>query len=257
MARSGAKWSRLIGYAALVGIPGSIALTASRGAFLGLLACGLGLLFLSPGISLARRLAFVGAVTVALAVSAPAGYWTQMSTITNLEEDYNMTSDTGRMTIWKRGLDYVRQRPVFGVGPDNFIRAGWTLSMEARYGLGIKNQAPHNTFIQIWAETGTAGLLVFVSIILGGSLTLIRLRARLPRSWLKGTADQRFLYLLAGYLPVSFMGFSVAAFFVTHGYTAMFYILTAFLSATLMLTRQERQNGRTGTRARPMAHRSS
>ena len=131
------------------------------------------------------------------------------------------------------------QRPVFGVGPDKFLRAGWEISQQARYGMPLKDQAPHNTFMQFWVELGTVGLVVVLMILGGGASSLLSLRARLPRQWIRGTWEQRVLYELSGYLPVCILGFSVSAFFVSHAYTGMFYILTAFTCAVLMLAKRE------------------
>jgi O-antigen ligase len=235
MMRSGGRVERMLGIAALVGIPAAITLTASRGSFIGLAACGLGLLFLSPSISMGRRLGTLGAAVAALVIFAPAGFWGQMATIIDIEDDYNLTDEAGRVEIWKRGLGYVAERPLLGVGPDNFQRRGWSGAVVTRGSF----LAAHNTFLQIWAEMGTLGLFLFLGIIVRGFWSLIRLRSRLPETWQDGSPDQRFLYLLAGYIPICFLGFSAAAFFVTHGYSVMFYILTAFLSSFLLLLRSE------------------
>lgn len=239
MVRSGGRLVGAIGLLALIGIPASTALTASRGAFLALVSCGIGLLLLSPGVSVARRTVIVCAIAVSVAFAAPAGYWTQMSTITNLDQDYNVTSETGRVAIWKRGMGYVYERPLLGVGPNNFIRAGWQISDQARQGLGIRDQAAHNTFVQIWAEMGTLGFVLFTGILVASFRTLLRLRRSIPKAWLGGTSGQRFLYLMVCYLPVSIVGFTIAAFFVTHGYTPMYYVLVAFVGIVLTLVRRE------------------
>lgn len=246
MAQAGGRWARVMGWVALVAVPACIVLTGSRGGFLALAASGLAMLFLMPRIGVVRRIGILGAAVVAMAVGAPDGYWDQMGTILNPTADYNVTSDTGRMAIWGRGMGYVAEYPVFGVGPDNFIRAGWEISAVGRAGLpgaGLRSQAPHNTFLQVWAEMGTVGLILWLSIIYGGIVGCLRSRFRMPSWWLNGTDDQRFLYLVATYLPISFIGFSVATFFTSHAYTGMFYILAGFLAAFHFLLRAERLKG--------------
>lgn len=241
MAQSGGRVARWLGWLTLVGTLACILLTASRGAFLGLLATAGALLVLIPRVSIGARLAIPVIATAFILVAAPEGYWDKMSTILNPGEDYNLTSDTGRMAIWTRGMGYVAAYPVFGVGPDNFIRAGWEISDVARSTVarGLRNQAPHNTFLQVWAELGTVGLAVWLTVLVGGIVAPIRLRSRMPRYWLKGTPDQRFLYLSASYLPASFVAFATTTFFVSHAYTGMFYIFAAFLSGFLLLVRRE------------------
>lgn len=243
MAQAGGRWARVMGWVALVAVPACIVLTGSRGGFLALAASGLAMLFLMPRVGVMRRIGILGAAVAAMAVGAPDGYWDQMGTILNPTADYNLTSDTGRMSIWGRGMGYVAEYPIFGVGPDNFVRAGWEISAVGRAGLpgvGLRSLAPHNTFLQVWAEMGTVGLILWLSIIYGGIVGCLRARARMPSRWLQGTDDQRFLYLLATYLPVSFIGFSVATFFTSHAYTGMFYILAGFLAAFHFLLRAER-----------------
>jgi len=139
------------------------------------------------------------------------------------------------VAIWKRGMGYVAERPLLGLGPDNFTRRSASGRMVTRASF----MATHNTFLQIWTEMGTLGLCIFVGIIIRGSWSLIALRRRLPRHWVNGTSDERFLFLLTGYVPVAFMGFSASAFFVTHGYSVMYYVLVAFLSGLLLLVKRK------------------
>jgi putative inorganic carbon (hco3(-)) transporter len=239
------RWkARLLGIVALIGIPACVLLTGSRGGFLGLLATAGALLFLVPRVSVARRVGVVALACVATVVFAPAGYWEKMATMLNWQDDYNVTDETGRIAIWKRGMGYVIDYPIFGVGPDNFLRAGWTIPSAGTglAGTGVRPLAPHNTFLQVWAEIGTVGIIIWLILIVGGIRGCLRLRRRMPESWLDDNENRRFLYLTAGYLPASLISFSVTAFFTSHAYSAMFYILIAFFSAFLMLAREEMQD---------------
>lgn len=259
MAQAGGRVARLLGWLAIVGIPICIVLTASRGAFLGLVATAATLWVLIPRMSLMVRVSLPVVGVLFMAVAAPEGYWDKMSTILAPQADYNLTSDTGRLAIWTRGMGYVAEYPVFGVGPNNFLRAGWEISGAARsnVGLGLRDQAPHNTFLQVWAELGTVGLVVWLTILFGGMVAPLVVRARMSRSWLDGTPNQRFLYLAGSYLPASFVAFAITTFFVSHAYTGMFYIFAAFLSGFLLLARRELEQigteGRTRRTARPQS----
>ncbi len=240
LARSRERALRVLGWVAMVAIPASIALTGSRGGFIGLVVGGLATLAVSPGLSAARKIGVVAVGTVAFAVFAPDGYWRQMSTILSVEEDYNFTDDTGRIQIWKRGLGYVLEYPVLGVGPDNFVRAGWELSQAGRSGLlgsGLRDQAPHNTFLQVWAELGTAGLAVWLGILMAGVFGSWNLRRRLQRAGLNRDVegDGRFLWLMCSYIPASFVGFAVTTIFVTHAFTPIVYVLLAIVAGVHLL----------------------
>lgn len=242
LVRSGDRWLRVLGWAGTVGMPLSLVLTASRGGFLGLLSGGLALVVLTPGYSAIRKFTVVAVAAGAMVMLAPSGYWGQMATMLNPQDDYNVTAETGRLQIWRNGLGYIQEYPVFGLGPNNFVRAGWELTVAGRTGLtGVarRDQAPHNTFLQVWAELGTVGLLVWLGILAGGVISCLNLRRRMPRWWLsKGTERQRLLYLLTSHLPACFIGFAATTFFVSHAYTQILYILLAILGGTLLAGRK-------------------
>lgn len=219
----------------LLGIGMALARSGSRGGFLGLIAVGIALFFLVNRVALAKRLAFLGAVVIALAITAPAGYWDQMKTILNPTEDYNWNAESGRRNVAKRGIGYMMSRPITGLGVDNFPRAEGTISEGARdrdWGrdLGVRWTAAHNSFVQIGAETGIPGLMVFCSIVFGGIIAMLRVRRRLPRAWAHGDEEERFLFYAAQYLPVSLVGFAVTAFFVSFAYLDTIYILAALMA---------------------------
>lgn len=226
-------WLRLALMANMVGIASSIARSGSRGAFLGLLVVGVGLLFLARTVSVAKRIGIVVAAIGALAITAPPGYWEQMQTIVNPSEDYNMSSKDGRKELAKRGLGYMMKYPVFGLGIANFRRAECTISEKAMNtdpGKGVKCTAPHNTWVQAGAETGFLGLAAFASLVLGGIVAMLRLRKRLPRAWARGDQEQRFLYNATGYVSLAMLGFAVTCTFLTFAWGDPVYILAALMA---------------------------
>jgi O-antigen ligase len=229
--RGKTKLVALIGLA-LVG--STIAKTQSRGAFLGALMVGAGLLFLLPGVAFAKRVLSVAAAIAVMALTAPPGYWESMQSIlSDPKADYNYDAVNGRRNIAKRGIGYMMAYPVFGVGINNFPLAEGTISDKARNtpaGHGIRWAAAHNSFVQAGAETGFVGFGLWVSLLVGGIAGCYRLRRRMPRAWLKsGTPEQRFLYLSTGYIPIAFLGFAVTATFVSFAWIEVIYILSALV----------------------------
>jgi O-antigen ligase len=180
--------SRAAAVATLVLFVFAIARTGSRGAFLGLIAAGV-VLVVRRGPGTARRVATVAAVVAVLALGAGARYWGTIGTILHPTRDYNWSggSDAGRMAIWARGAGYVADRPLTGVGLAAFPVAEGTLSRIAarqEYGRGVKWSAAHNSFVQVAAELGVPGLLVFcamLAVAFGTARRLARDAAAAPR----------------------------------------------------------------------------
>jgi len=244
IAQTSTGWVRAIGYVTAAGGPATIALAGSRGGFLALIATGLGLLAMMPRATWGRRIGIVLTAVIVMAMVAPEGYLSKMNSIVNPTEDYNLTSQTGRVEIWKRGLANLAPRPLTGVGINNFARAQWVNQAYTDDGRPIRAMSSHNTFLQIGVDLGVPAFLIFVSIILGAIFTLLRMRSRMPLSWLTDSPERRFLYVSCSYLPVAFFGWASGAFFVSHAYLMPFYCLVAYLAGVLMLYRHEMRGSR-------------
>jgi O-antigen ligase len=237
-----ARWPGKIASALiLVGIGVSFAKSGSRGGFLGLLAVGLAILLTLRIVPVVKRALLAAVVALALVLSAPQGYWEQMSTMLDIEEDYNWSSVDGRKQIAERGIGYMLQYPVFGVGMSNFGRAEITISDKARAtapGEGIFMAAPHNTYVQVGAELGVPSLLLWCSLIFGSMYSLRRLRKRVPQAWRTGTREETFLFYLLHYLPLSFLGFAVTSMFVSFAYLEPLYVLVAIAGGVTLVVRR-------------------
>jgi O-antigen ligase len=226
----------------LAGIGAALARTGSRGAFVGLVICGAVLLFALNSISVAKRLSFVIVTTVALVVAAPEGYWDQMRTLTSPTEDYNWNVKDGRKQVALRGLGYMMQYPIFGLGIDNFARAECFISEKAANhvaGTGLRCTPPHNSYIEAAAELGLPGVILWSSLVFGGIASMWRLRRRLPRGWARGDAEQRFLYLGTLYFMLAMIAFAVTSLFLTFAWLDIVYIIVAFMTGLHLCVRQK------------------
>src|SRR5205814_4750763 len=137
-------------------------------------------------ISVAKRLGFVAVVVAGLVVAAPPGYWGAIGTVFHPEGDYNWRSEEGRREIWLRGLGYMADYPISGIGINNFERAEGTISDKARLSFAgdpIRWTSPHNSFLQVGAELGIPGLILWSSLVVGGIVGMTHLRRRLPPTW--------------------------------------------------------------------------
>jgi O-antigen ligase len=178
------------------------------------------------------RVSAVALAALVLVVTASGQYWRQMGTIVS-DTDYNQTAETGRLEIWKRGIGYLLEYPVFGVGANNFPAAEGTLSPLAyrqQYGVGVRWNAPHNSYIQVGAELGFPGLLLFIGLLVAafGALSAHVRRARARRDGSAGGCNEPRLQTdLSQALTASLIGFVVGAFFLSLAYHEMLYTLVA------------------------------
>lgn len=218
----------------LVGIGAAIARSGSRGAFVGFGAVMLAFILTLKGTSVSRRVGVVVAVFLAITVAAPKGYWRQMNTITDVQQDYNWDAAQGRRQLAIRGLRYMLRYPAFGIGLDNFGRAEGTISdlaLRNDGSHGIKWSAPHNSYVQAGAELGIPGLVLF-SVLVGGCIVVpFRLRRIMPATWEHGSWDQRFLHQAVLFVPLAALGFAVTSFFVSFAYLDPIYFIATISGA--------------------------
>ena len=199
--------------------------TGSRGGFLAFVAVAGYLLAGFRGIATSKRVAAVALLAILLVALASDRYFARMQTILNPSADYNWRekSETGRMELWKRGIDYMMTYPVFGVGVGAFPMAEGTLALEAReqrqYGRNVKWSAAHNPFIQIGAELGVLGLIAFVALLVGAFRTLSKVR--------RGSPAEAAMF--AQLLTACLVGFMVGAFFSSQAYASYLYMLLGLI----------------------------
>ena len=216
------RWpGRLALAAATVFLITTLGETGSRGGFLGFVVVAGYLLLRFQGISRTKRVGAVALLVVLLMGLASDRYFERIETILHPTGDYNWSgkSETGRVEIWKRGVEYMLSHPALGVGAANFERAEGTLSPEARerqrYGRSFRWSTAHNSFIQIGAELGVFGVIFLVALVVDGFRMLGRIRR-----WPAGEAA-----VLAQVLTACLVGFVVTALFLSQAYSAYLYAL--------------------------------
>jgi len=218
-------WARVVLAATTVFLMLVLGKTGSRGGFLGFVAVGGYLLLRLRGVSTLQRVATVALLATLLVTVASDQYFDRIETIFHPSKDYNWSgkSETGRMEIWKRGVGYMLDHPLLGVGVATFPMAEGTLSPEAlelrRYGRSFHWSAPHNSFIQVGAELGIGGLILFVALLAAAFRTLARLR-RLPVPEIAVAAQ---------ILTASMVAFVVTGSFLSQGYSAYLYTLLGMI----------------------------
>jgi O-antigen ligase len=224
--RGGARWrDRFIGLAAAVLLLVGLVESGSRGGFIAFAAVSLyGLLGLDA-VRKSKRLAIMVVALLALAATTGSAYWGRMSTILNPQADYNWSgqAQSGRMEIWRRGVGYMVQHPLLGVGVNAFpIAEGNSDEALERQAMrmGFKWSAAHSAYVQIGAELGLFGLAAFVSL-LGFAFREAR---KIGQNAL--SKSDRLLGQAFGGLVI---GFAVGGAFVSQAYSTFLYLSIALL----------------------------
>ena len=213
----------------------TIVRTGSRGGFLGVITIVLGI-FLLPMLKVSKRTRRIGIAGIVASLFAiplmPPVYRERMMTIFSSEEDYNRTSQTGRIEIWRRGIGYAMMFPVFGVGINNYPSAEGRISERAKNrepGKGFKWSAAHNSFVQVLSEIGIVSGVLFFAMMIRLPLALF-LRFPQRRNHDPTHPDS----LLAPFLGLAIAGYAVSGFFLSVAYYDLLYIILAIGSALLL-----------------------
>lgn len=136
--------------AALLAI--GVVVTFSRGGFLGLVAVGGVLLWKLSRQHRALTLAGFLVATGFFLAAMPSGYSNRLTTIFSFEED-TTGSAQARRELLERAASVAANHLVIGVGMGNF------------HVYSIREQVAHNSYLEISAELGVAGLIAYLILI--------------------------------------------------------------------------------------------
>jgi|GEM_PF-5983301 len=164
------KWRYFVIFI-IVGAVLAVVFTKSRGAFL-----STALIFILSAFS-SRKPIRNSVILVVVAVAAysviPRSFFDRLDTFQNIEAD---DSAMHRIQYWGFGLKMAADRPVFGVGLDNFktyTDNHFQTELQGRY-----SQVAHSVYIQILAEMGYPGLILYLVMALWTLLALHRVKLR-------------------------------------------------------------------------------
>ncbi len=163
-------------------------------------------------------------VFISIFFFAPREYWERQMTITSYQQD---ESSMGRIHAWKVGIKMFTDRPLWGVG---------TGAYEEAYGVKFGGQsglwfAPHNTYIQIAAETGILGILFYLGLI----LYIFRQATLL----IKNTREENYLKSISFGLKGALLAYAVGSFFLSVGYYPHLYLLLGIVVLVKTLKKAE------------------
>ncbi|MFH1026080.1 MAG: O-antigen ligase family protein [Nitrospirota bacterium] len=138
-----------------------------------------------------------------------------------------------RMDTYRQAFEMVRDKPVLGVGTGNYLVEYYnylsTTPMLSRYFMGWL----HNSYLQIWAENGTVGLLIFLCFfisIFSGLLSVYR-----------NAQDQEMKALSLGLLT-AFSGYAVEFSGVPILGQELGWMISGLSVALIMIVKKEKED---------------
>jgi O-antigen ligase len=144
----------------------------------------------------------------------------RLGTLLSIGSDYNVStsSNLSRTLIWSRDIIAVVKRPIgFGLG-SAYVVDGLN---------GGAYMTAHNSLVQVLVELGLAGLIVYIAIYFSA---FSRVRAAGARADKNSTPDP-YGPLLARALRTALVCNFVAGFFLSQGYSPVFWCLIALCIA--------------------------
>jgi O-antigen ligase len=178
-----------------------------------------------------RRKALVAAVVGSVLVAgwflllAPAGARSHIE-----------TTQTPRTTLWTVAGRAIEANPIVGLGNDNFatsagqflVKPGTTTRADQ---ILTTPEPAHNVYLEIWADLGIVGLLLFAGVV------LTALRAALAAAAILQVAGRQADELLARALAVAIVAMLAAEFFISDQYSKQLWLLLALAPALLAAAR--------------------
>lgn len=207
-----------------------ILLTQSRGAFLGLLA-GMGPALLWMGLKRpVRLLVTAGILALVIALVVPASVWERLAGIEKLTNKETIAdadeegSAAERFEIQKVGWRIFVDHPVFGIGLGAYPLAN------AMYAPQIGRKDTHNTYLNLAAEVGLPGVIIWLTCF--GSVLWYAYRSR-------RLAGDSVTAIQQGWVERAFFAYLVAGIVGTYAKLTFPYLMLAVLwcSATLLASK--------------------
>jgi O-antigen ligase len=241
MSRRHPIWRRLTAALIAALMLATTVFTKSRGGIVGLAL--MLLVFLLLGRKVRRGFTTAGVAAILLATPfVPASFWARMATIANAQQDTFRFSGSReeRRLVMQEGINAFLERPLTGVGAGQFPNYN---PPERR----IRWREAHNTLIQVAAETGIVGLIVFSFLIIrgamaaGSTLKLLRRPRRRrdgdPIAAVLSDDDRAALHDHTVGMTAALAGWFGCAMFASVAYSWTFYYLLALIITARELTR--------------------
>ena len=225
-----------------------ILVTLSRGGLVALAAAGLaGIVFVG-----ARYRAQFAVVAVSIAVVGVAWY-SLFAPAGAVDRITKADGGTGRTDIWKVGWRMVESQPMHGVGAGNFQDASIHFllvepgALERDEFIVDEPAVAHNLYLQILAELGIVGLVLFLGVI-GASLW-----ASVKAAWSFSRTGAQSMELISRAVVISMVAVLAADFFLSNQFDKRLWLLVALGPALLHIARMREDAARRAESDSPAA----
>lgn len=223
-------WSRMVLYGAMLAMIAGIVATQSRGGLLALIA-SVSVLIALQGRQMLGTLAIIVVAAIAFSmVVLPADVFDRYRTITEYQKDESAMT---RLAVWTAGFAMCADHPLTGVGAGAFESVYGQHYID-RKGAGNIWRAAHSSYVEVAAELGIIGIILFLAILTWAVMSLMRSRRILDQVQLYLSNSTRIvaeqLKMLDGALLSSMAGFIVGAAFLSRGYDMIFMIILSLIA---------------------------
>jgi O-antigen ligase len=222
LSKSNPFWKRITSCGIIAVSLMVVLMSGSRGGFLALcLVVTMLLLSRSQLIKYSYKVTIVALVLIVITYGGSAFNFTRFLSMTQIGGDYNVSDETGRLEIWKKGFGLMLNNPFTGVGISCFAEA---IGRErAMRGLQEVWQSPHNSLIQIGVEAGIIGMILYLLI----SYKAFRIFGRD-----KNINKAESMNQIGKTIQIGFAGYLVGAMFLSQAYS-LIWVIYIVLSASL------------------------
>ena len=230
--------------AAIVGtilLPLIMLLTQSRGALIALVATGIIFFVVHTKGRRTRSLLIAAAAAIVVIPFVPRSAWERFSLMKNITSTTTLVeadpegSAEARYNIWRVAGTIIKENPIAGIGLGVYPRAHAMYAPRVGVpvsALGFRDT--HSTYLNVTAETGIPGAILFLTMIAIVAVPAERMRRRA-----RGTP--RANQLLA--LELGLLGFMLAGIFGSFAKLSFLYIQLAVMWAVTDITKRELAGG--------------
>lgn len=221
----GKAWIRHLTRVAVFLTVATIVLTHSRGAFLALGATALWMAWRSG--HLLKAVGFLMLVAAIFPLVVPESVIERLASIGDTKE----SSASARLTAWATALRMIEDNPLLGVGLRNFQTRFAEYSV-VPLGEGARTYVAHNSYLQIWAESGSLAFVAYLAL-LGSVFPATRRVFRMATL----RPDLGWAAHYARMMEATVVGFLVGAVFLNRGHFDLIYHWLALTTSLVLIVR--------------------